>query len=259
MNHRSLLLSILGELLLQQGDIACAATTTAYCGHDSWILNASARDNILVGHNLKTVDEERYRYAVTSCALKEDFMLWRDGERTLLGQRGINISGGQKARIALARAIYSEAPLLLLDNVLAGLDVATSASVFQEAILRTSNNRVVLLCSHMQQFYPYASGIIQVSEGTARLIEQKPLEPPPLSVTTSSLALVHSKAEDIRKATFAEVPSAEANSYVEYSKVNILILSILFKYCVHRPQVDFYRLQWCSHCSRLPHLLLQTS
>ena len=217
---RSFLLAILGELLIQQGDVASSATAMAYCGHDSWILNASARANILIGHSSKAVDEARYRESVRACALLEDFRLWRKGERTLLGQRGINISGGQKARIALARALYSEAPVLLLDNVLAGLDVTTSAVVFQEAVLRSSKGRVVLLSTHVQQFHPFATGIIELVEGTARLIEQTPLGSAIiLNPSVSSQEFPTLPCQDGGEATFVEIPSTEVNSYVEYVKV----------------------------------------
>lgn len=230
MHGRSLLLAILGELLVQRGEVASSATAMAYCGHDSWILNASARDNILVGRPSSLIDEARYRDAVRSCALGEDFRLWRDGELTLLGQRGINISGGQKARIVLARALYSDAPLLLLDNVLAGLDVTTSAFVFQEAILRAGRDRVVLLCTHIPQFYTYASGIIEVSEGSARLVEQTPLESPPSALATPSHEVVPPPAQGGSKATFVEITPTEVNSYLEYAKVNTILVLTLQSY-----------------------------
>lgn len=217
---RSLLLTILGELNVVRGESLCFSGPVAYCGHDSWILNASARDNILVARATGETDEVRYDEVVRSCALQEDFKLWRDGDSSLLGQKGINISGGQKARIALARALYSEASVLLLDNILAGLDVSTATFVFHEAILTACSKRVVLLCTHVPQFYQFASGIIQVNEGMAVLVEQ---EPSVMRVSTSDLepqGALGSRTTVENNAKFIDIPPIEINSYFEYFKVN---------------------------------------
>ncbi|KAJ6465017.1 P-loop containing nucleoside triphosphate hydrolase protein [Mycena sanguinolenta] len=91
----------------------------AYAAQESWVLNETIRDNILFG---APYDEERYKKVLYQCALERDLELFEAGDKSEVGEKGLTLSGGQKARCTLARAIYSKAEILLLDDVLAALD-----------------------------------------------------------------------------------------------------------------------------------------
>lgn len=85
----------------------------------AWLQNASIRDNILFG--LPYV-EKRYQATLTACALDKDLSIFEDGDMTEIGEKGITLSGGQKARVALARAVYSRAKIILMDDILSAVD-----------------------------------------------------------------------------------------------------------------------------------------
>ncbi|KAL5480838.1 hypothetical protein ACEPAI_9778 [Sanghuangporus weigelae] len=123
--------------------------TCAYVPQTSWLQNASIKDNILF--SLPYV-EDRYRKTIDACALVEDLAILEDGDQTEVGERGINLSGGQKARISLARAIYSRASVLLLDDVLSAVDVHTAHHLFHECLRgELVHGRTIILVSHHVQ------------------------------------------------------------------------------------------------------------
>ncbi|KAI0832850.1 multidrug resistance-associated ABC transporter [Trametes gibbosa] len=147
----SLLMALLGELhYIPTGPESFVslprAAGVAYAAQESWVQNETIRDNILFG---APYDEERYKKVIYQCALKRDLSLFDAGDMTEVGEKGLTLSGGQKARITLARAVYSSADILLLDDVLAALDVHTSRWIvdncFKGDLLR---GRTVLLVTH---------------------------------------------------------------------------------------------------------------
>ncbi|KAF7372862.1 ATP-binding cassette transporter [Mycena sanguinolenta] len=104
----------------------------AYAAQESWVLNETIRDNILFG---APYDEERYKKVLYQCALERDLELFEAGDKSEVGEKGLTLSGGQKARCTLARAIYSKAEILLLDDVLAALE-QVDCFIFVLTILR---------------------------------------------------------------------------------------------------------------------------
>jgi len=118
MGKSSLLQSILGELWKVKGQVIVRGTS-AYVAQTSWVMNASVKENILFGHRY---DPEFYDKTVNACALTEDFASLPDGDETEVGERGISLSGGQKARLTLARAVYARADIYLLDDCLSAVD-----------------------------------------------------------------------------------------------------------------------------------------
>ncbi|PIL29368.1 ATP-binding cassette transporter [Ganoderma sinense ZZ0214-1] len=118
----------------------------AFAPQESWVLAATVRDNILFG---APYDEYRYRTVVAACALEEDIDSFDAGDETLVGERGITLSGGQKARVTLARAVYSRARILLLDDILSAVDIDTVHHIvrhcFQGELLQ---DRTVILVTH---------------------------------------------------------------------------------------------------------------
>ncbi|KAG2173089.1 hypothetical protein INT43_004462 [Umbelopsis isabellina] len=112
----------------------------------AWLQNASIRDNILFGLQL---NEERYKEVLFECALLRDLSQFEDGDLTEIGEKGITLSGGQKARVALARAVYSRAQHLLMDDVLSAVDAYTAKHIYYKCIMGPlMRNRTRLLVTH---------------------------------------------------------------------------------------------------------------
>jgi ABC-type multidrug transport system fused ATPase/permease subunit len=114
----SFIQAILGDLHKVHGEVTLHGST-AYVAQQSWVMNASVRDNITFGHRW---DTKFYEQTVRACALWDDFDQLPDGDETKVGERGISLSGGQKARLTLARAVYSRADIYLLDDCLSAVD-----------------------------------------------------------------------------------------------------------------------------------------
>ncbi|KAF7543595.1 hypothetical protein G7Z17_g10612 [Cylindrodendrum hubeiense] len=114
----SFLQSILGDLWKVKGSVEVRGTV-AYASQQTWVLNATVKENIIFGYRY---DPEFYEKTVQACALLDDFAQLPDGDETVVGERGISLSGGQKARVSLARAVYARADIYLLDDVLSAVD-----------------------------------------------------------------------------------------------------------------------------------------
>jgi ABC-type multidrug transport system fused ATPase/permease subunit len=114
----SLLQSILGDLWKEHGEVVVRGRI-AYVAQQPWVMNASVRENIVFGHRW---DPHFYELTVEACALVSDFKTLPDGDQTEVGERGISLSGGQKARLTLARAVYARADIYLLDDILSAVD-----------------------------------------------------------------------------------------------------------------------------------------
>ena len=114
----SLLQAILGDVWKIHGEVTVRGTT-AYVAQQAWVMNASVKDNIVFGHRW---DPHFYERTIKACALTEDFKTLPGGDQTEVGERGISLSGGQKARLTLARAVYARADIYLLDDCLSAVD-----------------------------------------------------------------------------------------------------------------------------------------
>jgi ATP-binding cassette, subfamily C (CFTR/MRP), member 1 len=114
----SILQSILGDLWKINGEVVVHGRL-AYVAQQPWVMNASVKENIVFGHRW---DPHFYNQTVNACALADDFRQLPDGDQTEVGERGISLSGGQKARLTLARAVYARADIYLMDDVLSAVD-----------------------------------------------------------------------------------------------------------------------------------------
>ncbi|KAF8436032.1 hypothetical protein L210DRAFT_3632182 [Boletus edulis BED1] len=126
----SLLSAIVGDMRKIEGEVVLSGTV-AYAAQNPWILSATVRENILFSH---TYDESFYKLVIEACALKPDLAVLPQGDMTEVGEKGITLSGGQRARVALARAVYARADLVLLDDVLAAVDSHVARHVFDNVI-----------------------------------------------------------------------------------------------------------------------------
>jgi ATP-binding cassette subfamily C (CFTR/MRP) protein 1 len=113
-----------------QGDVVTRGTI-AYVPQTPWIMNATLRDNITFG---KRYDSKLYDSTIEACGLKPDLDMLPGGDMTEIGERGINLSGGQKQRISLARAVYSQADIYLLDDTLSAVDAHVGRHIFDNVI-----------------------------------------------------------------------------------------------------------------------------
>ncbi|SPO01024.1 probable multidrug resistance protein [Cephalotrichum gorgonifer] len=126
----SFLQSILGDLYKCDGVVEVHGSV-AYVSQQSWILNATVKDNITFGYKY---DSHFYELTVKACALLDDFAQLPDGDETVVGERGISLSGGQKARVALARAVYARADVYLLDDVLSAVDSHVGRHIIENVL-----------------------------------------------------------------------------------------------------------------------------
>mmetsp|Transcript_842 Transcript_842/g.2339 ORF Transcript_842/g.2339 Transcript_842/m.2339 type:complete len:1469 (-) Transcript_842:87-4493(-) len=162
----SLCSAVLNEAILGKGLISVKGTV-AYAAQSAWILNATVRDNILFG---KPLDKERYDAVIEACQLTHDLSILNDGDLTEIGERGINLSGGQKQRISIARAAYSNADVMILDDPLSALDPAVGQRLFNDCILGLMKGKTRLLVTNQLQCLKRCDKV--VSLGNGRVIEQ---------------------------------------------------------------------------------------
>jgi len=139
----------------------------SYCSQSPWVINDTLRGNVLFG---RPFDEARYEKVVKACALTDDLAVLPAGDMTEIGERGINLSGGQKARVALARALYSpESQLILLDDPLSAVDAHVGEHLFREAITGdVCKGATRVLVTHHVHFLPRCDAVIMLEKGTVK-------------------------------------------------------------------------------------------
>lgn len=158
--------AILNETFLRNGKISLKGSV-AYAAQSPWILNATLRENILFG---KAMDEERYRQVIKSCQLEHDLKMLEDGDLTDIGERGINLSGGQKARVSVARAAYSDADTIIFDDPLSALDPEVAKQLFNDCIVEFLRGKTRLLVTNQIQFLSSCDTVVALKKG--ELIEK---------------------------------------------------------------------------------------
>lgn len=166
----ALLQALLGELDLTGGEYKRFDQMVGYCAQTPWLQSMSIRENILFS---APYEETRYKQTLDACALIPDMANFKQGDLSLIGENGIGLSGGQRARVALARAVYSRANTLLLDDPLSALDHQTAESIvrrcFAGPLLR---GRTVVLVTHRTELcLGLARQIIQISNGRAKQLD----------------------------------------------------------------------------------------
>uniref|UniRef100_A0A4W3H1Z1 ATP-binding cassette sub-family C member 5 n=1 Tax=Callorhinchus milii TaxID=7868 RepID=A0A4W3H1Z1_CALMI len=157
----SLISAILGQMILLKGSIAVRGTF-AYAAQQAWIFNKSLRDNILFG---KVYEEERYNTVLEACCLTSDIASLPYGDMTEIGEQGTNLSGGQRQRISLARALYSDRNILLLDDPLSAVDAHVGAHMFSHAIKEGMKGKTVLFVTHQLQYLEDCDEVLFMRDG----------------------------------------------------------------------------------------------
>ncbi|KAJ7794752.1 hypothetical protein B0H14DRAFT_3888596 [Mycena olivaceomarginata] len=171
----ALLMALMGEMtLLPGGRIIVAKNNSvdghgnthgiAYAAQSSWLRHQSIRDNILFG---SPMDEARYNEVIQCCALRPDLDMLEDGDATEIGVKGVSLSGGQKARVALARAVYSRKKYVLLDDPLSAVDSHTSRFLYEKCLQGPllANRTVILVTHHVELVLPGAHYLVRMLDG----------------------------------------------------------------------------------------------
>uniref|UniRef100_A0A8C3ALW2 Multidrug resistance-associated protein 4 n=1 Tax=Cyclopterus lumpus TaxID=8103 RepID=A0A8C3ALW2_CYCLU len=157
----SLLSAILGELPHDTGILKVTGQLT-YAAQQPWVFPGTIRSNILFGREL---DPQKYERVLQACALKRDLELLPDGDLTLIGDRGATLSGGQRARVNLARAVYQDADIYLLDDPLSAVDAEVGRHLFEKCICGLLKNKSRILVTHQLQYLKAADQIVVLNEG----------------------------------------------------------------------------------------------
>ncbi|PON44392.1 ATP-binding cassette containing protein [Parasponia andersonii] len=157
----SFLSCILGEIPKISGEVRVCGSA-AYVPQSAWIQSGNIEENILFG---SPMEKPKYKNVISACSLKKDFELFSHGDQTIIGDRGINLSGGQKQRVQLARALYQDADIYLLDDPFSAVDAHTGSELFKEYILTALADKTVVFVTHQVEFLPAADLILVLKEG----------------------------------------------------------------------------------------------
>ncbi|KAJ2508356.1 ATP-binding cassette glutathione S-conjugate transporter ycf1, partial [Coemansia sp. RSA 2049] len=137
------------------------------------IIDETVRDNILFG---RKYDKDHYNRVIEACALTEDINAWTKGDKSVIGDRGMKISGGQRARLALARTIYSKADIYVLDDPLSSVDVHVKRHILDNVIMDSGllGGKLRILTVNSEKLLPYFNQVIRLDEGRAVVTKQVP-------------------------------------------------------------------------------------
>ncbi|VVC32367.1 Hypothetical protein CINCED_3A020730 [Cinara cedri] len=152
----SLIQVILGELPLSKGSVSVHGVVS-YASQEPWLFNGSVRQNIIFS---SPIDESRYSKVIQVCALETDLTQLPYGDRTFVGDRGVSLSGGQRARINLARAVYKQADIYLLDDPLSAVDTSVGKHLFDKCINGYLREKTRILITHQTQYLKNVDKIV---------------------------------------------------------------------------------------------------
>ncbi|EQB43782.1 ABC transporter [Colletotrichum gloeosporioides Cg-14] len=163
----SLLAALAGDMRKTSGEVVLGASR-AFCPQYAWIQNASVRDNILFG---KDMDKAWYQEVINACALRPDMAMLPNGDLTEIGERGITISGGQKQRLNIARAIYFDSDVVLMDDPLSAVDAHVGRHIFDNAILGLLKGKCRVLATHQLWVLNRCDRVIWMEGGKIQAID----------------------------------------------------------------------------------------
>lgn len=163
----SLLAALAGDMRKTKGEMIMGADR-AFCPQYAWIQNATVKDNILFG---KEMNKSWYNKVIDACALRPDLDMLPNGDQTEIGERGITVSGGQKQRMNIARAIYFDADLILMDDPLSAVDAHVGRHIFDNAIMGLLKDKARILATHQLWVLNRCDRIIWMEEGKIQAID----------------------------------------------------------------------------------------
>ena len=158
----SLLMTILGEIPISSGQMSCIGKM-AYVSQTPWVYSGTVRENVVFGMPFV---EEKFNKIIEVCDLGKDLSRFPKRDLTEIGQRGVILSGGQRARVSLARAIYSDADIYLLDDPLSAVDAKVGKHLFEKCIDGFLAGRVRILVTHQSQFLQHTDNVVVLHNGS---------------------------------------------------------------------------------------------
>ncbi|XP_072376501.1 probable multidrug resistance-associated protein lethal(2)03659 isoform X2 [Diabrotica undecimpunctata] len=183
----SILKAILHDLPITAGSLKINGKIS-FASQDPWLFPSSIKQNILFGQEY---NDARYQEVIKACALLYDFNLFENGDETIVTDRGLNLSKGQQARINLARAIYRDADIYLLDDCLTALDISVQEYIFQNCIKTFLKHKICILVSHISSHIEQANNILIMQEGKVKYFG--------IPHTYLLNAIINLPAEDLQK------------------------------------------------------------
>ncbi|CAN8105605.1 unnamed protein product [Discula destructiva] len=163
----SLLSALAGNMRKLSGSLTFSSPHRAYCPQTAWIQNTTVRENIIFGMEY---DSTWYNKVIRACQLHRDLQMLPNGDATEIGERGINLSGGQKHRVSLARAVYSKAEILLLDDPLSAVDSQVGRALFEGAILGLLRGKTRILATHQAHVLKRCDRILWLKDGRIKAL-----------------------------------------------------------------------------------------
>ena len=160
-------LKALEHALLQQDfsngvSPVCISGTTAFVESQHWIQNGKFRDNVCFGSDF---EERKYVETILACQLETDIKLMPAGDMTEIGEKGINLSGGQKARVSLARAVYKRPDVIMMDDPISALDTQTRKKIFEDVFCGICKDKTRILVTHAVDFVHLADKVVIMNDG----------------------------------------------------------------------------------------------
>ncbi|XP_058461288.1 probable multidrug resistance-associated protein lethal(2)03659 [Malaya genurostris] len=205
---------LLGELEVDEGLVQINGSVS-YAAQEPWLFEDSIRNNILF---VEEYDEQRYLTVIKICALERDFELFPHGDQTIVGERGISLSGGQKARVNLARAVYKRSDIYLLDDPLSAVDTHVGKHIYEMCIRDFLSDKVCVLVTHQLQYLKDVQHVLLMeagcveTQGTFRELKRTRLD----SIT--SLSSEDSSSENQSEQDFKKLTSHCEKSALDETK-----------------------------------------
>eukprot|EP00698_Gefionella_okellyi_P004133 TRINITY_DN13869_c0_g1_i1.p1 TRINITY_DN13869_c0_g1~~TRINITY_DN13869_c0_g1_i1.p1 ORF type:complete len:1343 (-),score=367.63 TRINITY_DN13869_c0_g1_i1:24-4052(-) len=160
----SLLSALNGEMTKKDGTVSVTGRV-AFVSQEAWIQNMSLHDNIIFGAQK---NKKQYEDTLRTCALLDDIRQLPGGDHCEIGERGINLSGGQKQRVNLARAVYSDADVYIMDDCLSAVDTHVGRHIFEECFRKKLANHTRIVATHQLQYLPKSDWVIVLEEGKVK-------------------------------------------------------------------------------------------
>ncbi|XP_078363095.1 ATP-binding cassette sub-family C member 4-like [Oculina patagonica] len=160
----TLLAAIAGEAIQSSGKIVCSEQI-GYVPQMPWVFSGTLRENVLFG---EPYDEKKYAEVIEACALTEDIKRFPNGDLTFVGERGVVLSGGQRARLNLARAVYADADVYLLDDPLSAVDAKVSEHIFNQCICKLLRGKIIILATYAEKHMKAADQIVVLDKGSVQ-------------------------------------------------------------------------------------------
>ncbi|PNP37043.1 hypothetical protein TGAMA5MH_11060 [Trichoderma gamsii] len=206
----SLLAALAGDMRKTEGDVVFGASRS-FCPQYAWIQNTTLQNNITFG---KDMDREWYKEVIQACALQADLDMLPHGDLTEIGERGITISGGQKQRLNIARAIYFDADIVLMDDPLSAVDAHVGRHIFDNAILGLLKDKCRILATHQLWVLSRCDRIVWMDAGKIQAVD-----------TFDNLMRDHKGFQDLMETTAVEKKEEEAEEEEEDDKLKQLVLT----------------------------------